>query len=124
VQHKKAIFELKRQNELLLAENTELKETDERLSQELVIITSLQIQLEKITIANTLFDFFHYIRAGVNTTTTPFKEFPKPEDALKALRRTDEVEDFDGEDFDQIKAEAQDQNTKAFLSAWCWTSTV
>jgi len=33
VQHKKTIFELKRQNELLLKENTELKETNERLSQ-------------------------------------------------------------------------------------------
>ena len=38
VQHKKTIFELKRQNELLLTENIELKETNERLSQDLVIV--------------------------------------------------------------------------------------
>jgi len=73
VQHKNTIFEVKRQTELLLAENTELKETNERLSQELVIvrgdtarqkktITSLQIQLENISIPNTLFDYFRYIR--------------------------------------------------------------
>jgi hypothetical protein len=131
VQHKKTIFELKRQNELLLKENTELKETNERLSQELVIvrgdiarqtktITSLQIQLENISIANTLSDFFRYIRAVVIAKTTPSKEFPKPEDALKALRRPDEVDldDADDEDVDQIKAEAQaDQDARAFLSA-------
>ena len=131
VQHKKTIFELKRQNELLLKENTELKEMNERLSQELVIvrgdiarqtktITSLQIQLEDISIANTLSDFFRYIRAVVIAKTTPSKEFPKPEDALKALRRPDEVDldDADDEDVDQIKAEAQaDQDARAFLSA-------
>ena len=131
VQHKKTIFELKRQNELLLKENTELKETNERLSQELVIvrgdiarqtkmITSLQIQLENISIANTLSDFFRYIRAVVIAKTTPSKEFPKPEDALQALRRPDEVDldDVDDEDVDQIKAEAKaDQDAGAFLSA-------
>jgi hypothetical protein len=124
VQHKKIIFELKRRNELLLTENIELKETNERLSQELVIVrgdlASLQIQLENISIANTLSDFFRYIRAGVIAKTTPSKEFPKPEDALKALRRQDEVDldDVDDENVDQIKAEAQaDQDARAFLSA-------
>jgi hypothetical protein len=74
-------------------------------------ITSLQIQLENITIANTLFDYFRYIRVGVIAKTAPFKEFPRSEDALKALCRPDEVDlDDADEDVDPIEPDAQDQN--------------
>ena len=85
VQHKKTIFELKRQNELLLAESTYRVLGDEGATKPRIgycerrqtkTITSLQIQLENITIANTFFHYFRYIRVGVIAKTAPSKEFP------------------------------------------------